>query len=345
MLKNILKSKRVSISASILLLMFIVSLLFPLYESHLPKGFKMQMDENGTLIGMAPFSPKEFMPLGTDKSGEPMLNKVIDGIKYTLVFAVFVAFFRLVFSVFIGVSLEMYGEKLNKYIKKIGIIFYCIPTIFLAIIFNAPMYYTAGHGEVVEISMQWKVLYYQLILFICIGIPSLAMMISEETRLCKRNEYVTSSVTMGASKWRIARTHVWIYLKDKLPVLFVQQVVQALVLFIYLGVLGILIGGSRSENMDDDITKAVSLTSELSGLIAGSYNDIFIAPWIILAPLIAFSLIIYLLNQIVEGMQEVLSGKQKFKKISEVKPKLVENNLTAELFEFANIKSQNGEMQ
>ncbi|MCA0970476.1 hypothetical protein LCM20_07755 [Halobacillus litoralis] len=93
--------------------------------------------------------------------------------------------------------------------------------------------------------------------------------------------------------------------KPRLFTVYLQQVIQLLILLIHLGILGVFIGGSRVVAMDieREVQKKFSLSSEWAGLVGVDYGMILHYPWVILVPLLAFTTVIAALKLILAGLR------------------------------------------
>ncbi len=105
---------------------------------------------------------------------------------------------------------------------------------------------------------------------------------------------------------------MWILIKPKVAIFFIQELIQVLFLLIHLGVLGIFIGGGKDVQMDESpiSMKIFSLSNEWAGLIGNDYREFLLNPWITLVPLVAFSTLILALKLILSGLQERKYTKQ-----------------------------------
>lgn len=66
-------------------------------------------------------------------------------------------------------------------------------------------------------------------------------------------------------------------------------------------VFGILIGG---RGIDYDTRKPYSLTNEWAGLIGLYKNEFLAAPWIVIAPLLFFTVSIFVLHLMIKGIKK-----------------------------------------
>lgn len=115
------------------------------------------------------------------------------------------------------------------------------------------------------------------------------------------------------------------HLKPRLLIIFTQHMIQVMLLFAHIGLLGIYIGGTHVEITSLEVTVGVgggvhkeidpvSLGNEWGGLIADGRDDILIYPWLIYGPVGAFTLTILAMVAVVEGMKEALLGQRSAKK-------------------------------
>jgi peptide/nickel transport system permease protein len=308
MTRRIAASKRVRIGVMFLGLLILCSLLFPYLKDLLPKPERLLYDEKGVLSAAAPFSPLQAPPFGSDRLGVPLLYSILEGAKYTIGFAFFVGFFRILMGVCMGVWLSSYSKRFKAFVKGISQSFYNIPTIFMAYILMTPVYISIGAEDPVP-STQWIIMLYQLAVGVGVAVPAIAVYITNEVDEQMKQEYVISAKVMGATKWHLIRTHIHLFLREKMLILFMQHVVQTLILFVHLGLLHRFIGGERRIEIDPGRYKYVSLTSEWSGLIGIDRYEFNLAPWIVLSPLCAFAITIFFLNLITEGIKDTLNQR------------------------------------
>jgi ABC-type dipeptide/oligopeptide/nickel transport system permease subunit len=69
-------------------------------------------------------------------------------------------------------------------------------------------------------------------------------------------------VFMGGSCWHILKKHIRVMFWDRLLLLFMQHIVQTLILLSHLGLLNLFIGGVQMKEMDLRNLKPVSLSNE-----------------------------------------------------------------------------------
>lgn len=308
MMKKMMHSKRIVIGIAALGILLMASLFYPLYAKDLPAPKHLLYNGNKDLIAVAPFTPLQMPPFGTDRYGVPILYKILEGAKYTLSFAIVVSFFRIFVSVCMGICMSFH-KRMKRIGKGLNQTFSTIPSIFLAYILMAPVYISLTIYDTVP-SSQWIIILYQLAVCMGVSVPTLSAYVTEEIDEFMKQEYVNSAILMGASKWYLVKTHIRLFLREKVLILFMQHIVQALILFVHLGLLHFFIGGQREIPISTIVTKYVSLTSEWAGLIGLDRYEFNLAPWIVLSPLCAFAITIFFLNLITEGIKDVCNNNE-----------------------------------
>jgi peptide/nickel transport system permease protein len=310
MIGNIVRSKRVWVGVCFLGILIIASIIYPYVKDTLPQPGEYLYNEKGQLTATAPYTPLQVPPFGSDRLGVPLLYKIIEGAKYTIGFALMIGFFRVLIGMAIGVWLSLYCKRFKSFIKRMSESFYNIPTIFMAYILMAPVYISLNQYDSVP-STQWIVIMYQLTVAVGVAVPAIAIFTANEVDEYMKQEYIISAKLMGATKWHLIRTHIQLFLREKAFILFMQHVVQALTLFVHLGLLRLFIGGERIIEIDMGVYKPVSLTNEWSGLVGLDRYEFNLAPWIVLSPLCAFAITIFFLNLMTEGIKDALNKQPK----------------------------------
>jgi len=190
-------------------------------------------------------------------------------------------------------------------------------------------------------GFQESIVIKQFLILCIVTLPNLILYISQEINLFMKKEYITSAIVLGARKFHLFRKHIWLSVKEILVILFLQQAVQLFTLLIYMGFFKVLIGGRKMvKDPFGGPPTAFSLTNEWSGLIGLNKNELLTAPWIILAPLVAFAISIFVLNLMVQGIKERLNTR--FVPIPQKKQDSVveekKTTMSVDKFRFANMK-------
>jgi peptide/nickel transport system permease protein len=259
-------------------------------------------DDEGRIIDAPPYSPSQVPPLGSDMFGKQIFYQIIDGAKYTILIALGIALFRILFSV--GITL-INPKSSFSFLNDIVQATLYIPTAILAFIFM--------NSLIVKQSMEpmstMKLIVLQSLILIGVGVPPLISTFSREIKAILNKDYITNTFALGSKKFYVYYKHVLPELSTKLVLLFAQQVVQTLILMAHLGVLAIFIGGSAIVVLGDIFSPmpvAIPLAGEWAGIIGMNFAKVKAAPWAILTPLTFFAVLIFALNMIIQGIQNCL---------------------------------------
>ncbi|WP_160718759.1 hypothetical protein [Bacillus sp. USDA818B3_A] len=323
--------KKTMFGAVILLLLFLLSYLYPLYG---PVDFNKKIlvtDEAGNYIGRAPFRPSLEHILGTDRNGQEMHLLLLYGAKFTLITAITVAILRVLLGGIMGVFLSVYFPYLTKYFKDFFIIFRYIPAAFLGIVLMMPV---MGSFE----SPSSAVITYQLLILVFLGFPSVTILAAELTDEWLKQSFIQSSFLMGASKIHIIRTHLMPFFRSYGVLFIFQQLISSLQVTMHLGIFGFFLGGETIGGVFgyDEPPKAASLSNEWAGLIGQNYNDFSRAPWTVFAPILGFLVIIWIVNMMKHEIEANINGTMQLKKQRENKemPKRAMDQAEKQGFEF-----------
>ncbi|OZM56737.1 hypothetical protein CIB95_10985 [Lottiidibacillus patelloidae] len=269
------------------------------------------LDDNGDLIDAAPIDPSKEFPLGTDSGGRDMLMMLISGTKYTLLFAFSVAFFRVLFSIALGVLYGTYLLKFKEYIDRFVDAFHFIPLTLIAYYILEPILYqsTMGFG----FTFQERIILEGLVLIV-LAIPITSVLIANEIELVLKKEFILSAKTLGGSKFHIMWKHIRPHLLGRMAIIYGQQVVQVLLVLAHLGLLKLFLGGTIVDYtiMGD---RPKTLSYEWSGMIGSSmrwfHSD---AEYIFYAPILFFAVSILAMNFMLEGFKRVTNDRTHLKK-------------------------------
>lgn len=323
------KYKKTIIGSTLLLLLLIVSILYPLYG---PKDFNHQVlvkNEHGDILGRAPFPPSEQHILGTNRNGEDMHWLLLYGAKFTLISTLGVALLRVVLGGIFGIFLSMWAPFLKSYVKDFFLTFRYVPSILIAIILMFPL---VDDFNDVAVS---SIVSYQMIILVFIGFTSVTIFASDVIDELLKTSYVQSSKLMGAGKLHIVRKQLMPYIRSYGILFTVQQFISTLHITMQLGLFGMFLGGrNRAGVMGyDEPPKPATLSNEWAGLIGQNFSEFLRAPWSILGPVIGFFVVIAIVNVIKKELEENLYGIKAVKrKKKAIDPKMV--TYTSNQFEF-----------
>jgi peptide/nickel transport system permease protein len=286
------KYKMTIIGSLIIIGILIASLLYPLYG---PADYNKEMlryDEQGELIGRAPFPPSLNQLFGTNPNGEDLFLVVLDGAKYTILIAFIVTFLRLLLGVVTGTILSFCSPVIRTYFKDFFLGFRYIPSIIIALLLMMPVTVSYTGLSITTIIT------YQIFVLVIVAYPSVVVTTAELVDELKKQTFIQSSYLLGANHRYIVKKHLMPYLRSYGPLIGVQQYMNTLVLMMHLGIFSVFIGGPRLGGINDgsDNPPLASLSNEWSGLIGQNFKFLLHFPWVELCPVLGFFLLIIIMN-------------------------------------------------
>ncbi len=282
-------------------------------KDNLPDRTTILYDEEGLPRYTAPFPPMKEYPLGTDKNGYQVLYKILEGAKYTILIAFFITVLRMVFSTFFGIVFRRVLLKVERIIKGLINSFHFAPLSLIAYFVVAPVALIFSWSFSAETEIIFSIAVLTLL-----AVPTLSLLIMNETDQILQYEFIRNAKILGGSHLHVMNRHVGPYLGPKLFIIFNQQMIQVLLLFAHLGVLGLYIGGPEfkstikeptymnevMEGKEPEVIQTItSMSNEWGGLIAIARKEFLMYPWQIYFPALAFALTILAFTLMLEGMK------------------------------------------
>ncbi|EIT84323.1 oligopeptide transport system, permease [Fictibacillus macauensis ZFHKF-1] len=274
MIRRLIRNPRFILGFIVLACLLISS--FALTNMTVPKANELQYGSNHEVTAVAPFPPSAQHWFGTNDQGEDELFLVIQGVKYTIGYALAVAICRLLISTALGILYGLYAKKSRRLFQAFIRPFRFIPAVLLALIFL-----TLLPG-----------IWLSLLVTIFIAVPVLTEIIGEDVRHQLQQEHIIPSKLMGASRFHLLRKHLWPFLAPRLTLHFLQQIAQVLLLMLHLGILEI----------------TLFQTYDLTYYISNFYTKLMTTTWEIYTPVLVFFLLLCSFQLLVKGVESVLSA-------------------------------------
>ena len=291
------KYKKTILGLSILVMVLIISLMYPLYG---PKNFnKVSLflhDGKGEFLGVPPIPPSSHYPLGSDRNGQDILMMIIYGAKFTLLTAFSVTFLRVFIGGILGIAFSLWLKRLLPIVNDLLVVFKIVPPIIVTLFLMRRV-----SSFFIE-DANYSIMLYQIIVLAITGVPSVLFMTSEIIKELKGKSFIQTSYLMGGSHCHVLKTQFKPYLKSYGLLMFVQQFLNTLILIMYLGAYQIYIGGvSKSEVRGMELLNSNS--KEWAGMVGQNIYEFNRAPYIVLIPLICYFIIIIIINMIKKELQ------------------------------------------
>ncbi|MBE7104597.1 ABC transporter permease subunit [Bacillus cereus] len=308
-MKSIWKSKRFLIGFTYLFILISASFIYSwFFKDNIPKPPQLLYNDNNELLGKAPFPPSLMPPFGTDRFGESVFLQIVEGAKFTILFAVAISFLRILCGTCIGIFLSLYAPKFKRFFQSCSEVFYYIPTLFIAFILITPVNIVIiSNADRLDPNISF--MFYQVLVLIFVALPTLSLYISSEVDEFMKRDYISSSQLMGASRFHIIKKHLRVLLLDRIFVLFMEHIVQTLILIIHLALLDIVIGGVQMREMNQGEYKPVSLSNDWAGLIGLNRYEMNLSWWIIFYTLVSFFITILFIKLMTIGIQDALKAR------------------------------------
>lgn len=287
-----------------------------------PRQLRIVM-ENGRAVEGPPISPKWAYPLGTDEFGYDMLGKLMIGAKFTIIAALAIAALRMLIAVPLGYFLGTYMQKHRLWFGGIVDSLHYIPLTLFASFVLMPVLWMPPEGFS---TTMWERIIIQIVIMALLTVPIVAVLIGNEAALLTKKEYVLASRTLGAGRFRIIKKHLFPQMREKIVVLYGQQVMETFIVLAHLGLLDLFLGGTdvSYEPMFGD--PPMSISNEWAGLFGSTFRYLQGAPWLPLSPVLFISLAILSVSLMMEGYLRSKNPKVKKRRFIEPKDDIVEWN-------------------
>ena len=285
----------------LMLLLLTVSIVYSASFKTDAEPERLRYNEKGEVIGKAPFPPSLEHPLGTDKVGNDLLLRMIEGAKYTIIFITGVSVASIFISIAIAYFLVFPFNRISDWVETVFVPFKYIPGLVLVILLSPNL------KEAVVQNSFWSLVVFQFFLFVFIGIPILSTVLIKETQNVLKNEYIAAAYQLGANSWRLYSKHILLVLKGRLKVMFLQQLSINMLLLIQLGVFQYFIGGAKPGNIaaeEEVVKRYLSESGEWAGMIGQSKNEFLTAPWTFFGPLLVSVLFLIIIKMLANRIQD-----------------------------------------
>jgi peptide/nickel transport system permease protein len=295
------------LSSSILLLL-LASLLFNLDSDENIQQTVLIYDDNGKILGGAPFPPSLQIPFGTDRDGFHMGDKLLEGAQFTLGAAIVISLLSFVLAFGIGVFGGFTKLKIKALSHKFFTSFYFIPQSIIAYNILYPVIWEPVQGFTTSLTERIII---EIIVLAIIVTPTTAILISNETEQLLGEEFITSAKVLGGSSFFIFLKHVMPHLKMRLFVIYPKIVIQILLVIAHLGFFTLYFGGT-DVCYEPFCNPPKPFIQEWSGLMGTNYQELGLSWWIFMAPMLCFAVTILLLNGIakcIEGLMDTSPHK------------------------------------
>lgn len=287
----------------LVLLLFIVaaSIVIPIALSE-PEINHFRYSEALKKLEIPPYSPSKENWLGTDRNGKDLFYTLVDGAKYTILFACIITLARIFISTILGLVFKRLFN--SSWFSGLILSFQYVPQSLIVLLTLSPfLFYELRSDSVLSTS---ETLFLQLLVLISVGVLPLGKIIAETAELLSRTEFVNCSKLMGASYFQITAKHILPHLWPRLFVLVGRQFAQVLTLMLHLAIYHLFIGGVQitSGQEHDQFINYATDSNEWTGLISAYHNELMLDPFIVMVPVTAFALLVLCINIMTKDLEQ-----------------------------------------
>ena len=247
----------------------------------------------GDKILPAPYPPgTPGMPLGSDSLWRDMLSRLIHGSRYTLLFCGVATLARVALGGAAGLLMAWYPSA-ARVLGVLTAVWSAVPSLFLAIM------------PVVLVNRFSSSL--ATMTAVCVAALSLtgwaetAVRCRIAVRGLAGQPFVEAAYAIGLSRARVLWRHILPNLRDLLVVEAAYAMGAVLLLVAEMSFLGVVLGGPAREIPAD--TVGTARYAEWGSMLATGARERGTALWLMLEPLLAFSLAILTFNLLAEGLR------------------------------------------
>ncbi len=159
------------------------------------------VDPSAAVLKDARATPSADAWFGRDIQGYDIYSRTIYGARASILVGVFTSLATVIIGAAMGIAAGYYGGWADSLVSRVTDIFFAIPLLLGGILFMS----TFPNDE----NSPYLVVVGKVVLVLTIfGWPSLARLMRSSVMQVKPNDYVQAARALGASPWRIIRSHV-----------------------------------------------------------------------------------------------------------------------------------------
>ncbi|MCA1066300.1 ABC transporter permease subunit [Rossellomorea sp. AcN35-11] len=303
-----MKNGKFAVGFSTIFLLITISFLYSLMKEEPIKQIQFMKNDEGRIISAPPHKPFGEMLLGSDFFGYSILDQLIVGAKYTLIFALIVASLRVIGGFYLGVAYHFHLKEARKnWLDRMVDSIHFLPLSLIAYLLLRPVLW--GLPVLGWDHSMFERLVFEAVVLTVLVLPLTTVLIGNELKLVGKQDFVLSAKLLGGSDKHILWTHLFPHVAPRLFIIWGQQFIQTLLILVHLGLFHLFLGGTIiTGGLVPDPPK--SGTFEWSGLISSTKNSLMTGKyWIVIAPLFAFMFAIIAMQLIVQGVKEIQQAK------------------------------------
>lgn len=303
-----MKNYKFAIGSLFFILLISYSLIYSVTtNNHIDKEMIIYQEDDLTIKSTPPHPPTEPFLLGSDDAGFSIYDMLIIGAKYTLLFAIIIAVLRVFIGLIGGVFFAFaLGPRRQNWIEKMVDSIHFLPLSLIAYLLLAPILMEQFSGFAYSFTER---IVLEIIILTILVVPLTSVLLGNEMKRVLNYEFIMSAKVLGGSRFHIFWRHVLPHIGARMTILFGQQFIQVLLIFMHLGIFNFFFGGTN-VSFGPGAGPPRSITYEWSGLIGNTMHALSTGEyWLIAWVLVAFMLSIYAMQFIIKGVKEVQQVK------------------------------------
>lgn len=271
----------------------------PVYEES-PKYIEYKVD--GKIVEKLsnnPMPPNKDNIFGTDDGGRDVYARLVYGTRSTMKLALLIALLRMIMALPLGVAAGIGVKPISNIIKVFNTFFTAIPMLIFSFI-------VLKNGYFRQLQIDESIIAFAVVLSL-VGWAKLAGIIEDSTRLVMEEDFIEGEIAIGKTKLQIAYQNVLPHIIPTSISLFFKEMGMALFLIAQLAVLYVFVGVTRQiEELAFRANYFMNLEPEWGGSLSRisvnikSFDKVY---WMVLYPVVAFTLAIMGLNLTGEGLR------------------------------------------
>jgi len=218
---------------------------------------------------------------GTDQLGRDVFTRIVYGARISVIIAISAALLGLLISVVLGVVAGYFGGKIDSATQRFVDAWMSFPDLIVLIVGVSVL--GTGMGQLI------------VLLALLYGISG-SRIVRGSVLSAREHLYVHAGHSFGATDWHVIRVHILPTIAAPLIVLFTTRLGAVILAESSLSFLGLGVPPPAPT---------------WGGMLSGSRSYMFQNPWLVVAPGLAITLVVYSVNIFGDALRDLLDPRQR----------------------------------